>query len=70
MLGAALRDMAALPSVSAISTRDPRLPLPDTCASFQVPAAGEDIWELWERALATSEALLALWTRLAPEMRR
>jgi predicted ATP-grasp superfamily ATP-dependent carboligase len=63
MLGALLREIGALPSVSAISMRDPRLPAPDTGASFLVPAAGQDIWDLWERAL---DAVDALWP-IAPE---
>lgn len=63
MLGAVLREIGALPSVSAISTRDPRLPAPDTGASFLVPAGGEDIWDMWGRAV---EAADALWP-IAPE---
>jgi len=63
MLGTLLRELAALPSVTAISTRDPRLAPPEAGAAFLAASAGEDIWDLWARAADEADAV---WP-IAPE---
>ena len=63
MAEALLRELAGIAGVGVFSARDPRLPAPDLGACFLVPMAGQDVWELWERAVANADAL---WP-VAPE---
>lgn len=58
-----LRELAGIAGVGVFSARDSRLPPPDLGACFLVPMAGQDVWELWERAIANADAL---WP-VAPE---
>lgn len=63
MVEALLRELAGIAGVGVFSARDPRLPAPDLGACFLVAMAGQDVWELWERAVANADAL---WP-VAPE---
>jgi len=62
MLRTLLGELDALPGVTALSTRDPRLAAPDG-GEFIAVAPGADPWDLWERAADGADAL---WP-IAPE---
>ncbi len=55
MLGALLRDLAELPEVEVVASRDPRLP-PVVASQVLIPQAGEDIFNLYTRGLALADA--------------
>ena len=54
MLTALLRELAEIPGIATISTRDPRLALPATSTRFLVPGLRDDPWRLWARANSSS----------------
>lgn len=61
MLAALLADLGGIAGVSAVSSRDPRLPPPATGGEFIEPEG--DIWAFWERLMGGADAL---WP-IAPE---
>jgi predicted ATP-grasp superfamily ATP-dependent carboligase len=63
MATALLRELAEIPGVNVVSTRDPRLAPPVTPTRFVMPAPGDDPWEMWERAADQADAV---WP-IAPE---
>lgn len=63
MLTALLRELAEVPGIGTVATRDPRLDPPALPTRFLVPGPGDDPWRLWERAVKQADAL---WP-IAPE---
>lgn len=63
MLSALVKDLAALPGIEVLATRDSRLPPPDLPARFHRIERGDDPWELWRALVASVDAL---WP-VAPE---
>lgn len=61
MLTALLRDLREIPGLSAVSSRDARLPPPETGGEFIAPEG--DIWAFWARLMGGADAL---WP-VAPE---
>lgn len=63
MLTALVKDLAALPGIEILATRDSRLPPPDLTARFHPVEPGEDPWALWRSLIASADAFLPV----APE---
>lgn len=63
MLRALVNDLAALPGLSVVTTRDARLPVGDLPCAIETLAAERDSWSSWRRL---TEACDALWP-IAPE---
>ncbi len=61
MLAALLRDLREIPGVTAVTSRDARLPPPGIPGAFIEPEG--DIWEFWARLMGGADAL---WP-VAPE---
>lgn len=61
MLCALLRDLREIPGITAVSSRDPRLPPPSEGGEFIEPEG--DIWAFWARLMGGADAL---WP-IAPE---
>ena len=63
MLRALVKDLAHLPQLSVVATRDSRLPPLDGALGHRWIAAGGDPWEAWRRSIAEVDAVLPV----APE---
>jgi predicted ATP-grasp superfamily ATP-dependent carboligase len=63
MLQALLRDLAALPDIELLTTRDQRLPPLPEIVQVEAVANGADAWAVWRRCIDQSEAV---WP-IAPE---
>ncbi|MGF1612113.1 MAG: ATP-grasp domain-containing protein [Kiloniellales bacterium] len=63
MLRALVKDLAALPDIDVVTTRDTRLPAGDLPCTVETLGPTDDVWSSWRRL---TEACDALWP-IAPE---
>ena len=60
MLDALLDDLSALPDVSLLVSRDPRLPRLEHRCDVHTPACTDDIWQVWEQCINRCDAVWAI----------
>jgi tyramine---L-glutamate ligase len=63
MLEALLADLAEIPDVQVVASRDVRLPVLRRQAEMVMVAAGDDVWQIWEQCIRHVDAV---WP-IAPE---